>query len=100
MTMIRKKAKTHPLVEAAKETGIAPEIILRFVSFQWIVPFDVENQVLDEEDIARARLIWELQHEFGVNDDAVPIILHLIDQLNRTHLEVKKQRSALRPTLR
>ena len=30
-----------------------------------------------------------IQQEFGVNDEAVPIILHLIDQLNRIRLEVK-----------
>ncbi|MDR3606365.1 MAG: chaperone modulator CbpM [Oligoflexia bacterium] len=73
----------HPLKEAAKQCGIAPEVIVRFISFSWIVPVDPEHQVLDEEDIARARLIWELQADFGVNDEAVPIILHLIDQLNR-----------------
>lgn len=86
-----KPKQRHPLKEAAVQCGLPPDIIIRFISFEWIVPADWQNQVLDEEDIARARLIWQLQQELGVNDEAVPIILHLIDQLNRTHLEVKER---------
>ena len=33
-------------------------------------------------DIARARLIKPLQTEFGVNDEGVDIVLHLMDQLH------------------
>lgn len=78
-----------PLSEAADQCGLEPEILIRYISFEWIVPVDWQNQILDEEDMARARLIVQLQEEFGVNDKAIPIILHLIDQLNRTHLELK-----------
>lgn len=48
------------------------------------VPPRAESRVfplLDEEDLARAKLIRELQEVFGVNDEAIPIILHLLDQL-------------------
>jgi chaperone modulatory protein CbpM len=33
-------------------------------------------------DVARARLIQELKNGFGVNDEGVDIILHLLDQLH------------------
>ena len=46
---------------------------------------------MDEEDLARIRLICELKDEFGVNDEGVSIILQLLDQLNRMHLEVAKK---------
>lgn len=84
-----KSKQRHPLHEAAIHCGLSAEIITRFITFEWITPADREQQILDEEDIARVRLICLLQQEFGVNDEAVPIILHLIDQLNRTHLELK-----------
>jgi chaperone modulatory protein CbpM len=45
--------------------------------------------IFDEEDLARIRLIYELQMDMGVNDEAIPVILHLVDQLNRVHIEVK-----------
>lgn len=75
------------LNEAAKRCGVTSEIILTFIHEEWIVPVD---QSLDEEDIARIRLIRELQEEFGVNDESIPIILNLLDQLYRMHIEVKK----------
>ncbi len=83
--------KHHPLQVAAEKSGLAPDVIIRFVSFEWIVPVDWQAQLLDDEDIARARLIWELQTEFGVNDEAVPIILRLIDQLHCLQTELKKR---------
>ena len=84
-----KNLKQLPIHEAAKECGLNAELIVRFISFQWIVPADAQQTMLDEEDITRARLIWQLQNDFGVNDAAMPIILHLVDQLNRTHVELK-----------
>ena len=33
-------------------------------------------------DVARARLIGNLQTDLGVNDEGVDIILHLLDQLH------------------
>jgi chaperone modulatory protein CbpM len=32
--------------------------------------------------MARAQLIHDLRHDFGVNDEAVPLILDLIDQVH------------------
>lgn len=72
----------HKLPEAAERCGLSVDLIIRFVSYEWILPADWEHQVLDEEDIARAKLIYELQQDFGVNDEAIPVILHLVDQLN------------------
>ena len=85
----------HSLMEVAERSGLSPDLILRFISFEWIVPVEksaeLQCQTLDEEDLARILFIKELQREFGVNDEAIPIILHLVDQLNRTHLEVRRR---------
>jgi hypothetical protein len=79
---MKSKLTRHRLDEVAESSGVSPEIIVRFISFHWVVPADPDQQELDEEDIARIRLIMQLQREFGVNDASMPIILHLIDQLN------------------
>ncbi len=93
-----KEVKRFTFQEACEHCGLAPEVLIRFVSFSWVVPDtppeSLESIVfvsLDEEDLARARLIWELQNDFGVNDEAIPLILHLIDQLNRTQLELRNR---------
>ena len=85
------------LKEVAEKVGLKPEAIIRFIALEWVVPaeryLDCQEQLLDEEDLARTKLIRELQETLGVNDEAVPIILNLIDQLNRTHLEINKRLS-------
>lgn len=65
--------------EAAGRCGLRPETIERFISFSWVKPAHAEEMLLDEEDLSRCELIGLLQHELGVNDEAVPVILHLID---------------------
>lgn len=62
--------------------GTSQEIILHFIEEEWLHPIDREHTIFDDEDVARIKLIVELKNEFGVNDEAIPIILHLIDQLN------------------
>ncbi len=49
---------------------------------EWIIPHDAEEAHLDKEDIARILLIKDLKEIFGVNDESIPIILHLIDQIH------------------
>ncbi|AMB43400.1 chaperone modulator CbpM [Methylobacterium sp. AMS5] len=34
-----------------------------------------------EIDVARAQLIGDLQHDLGINDDGIPVVLDLIDQV-------------------
>ena len=89
------KKKLCPLHEASQSCGVSSELIIRFISFEWIKPAEraeevEEHYLFDEEDIARVRLIFNLQNDFGVNDESIPIILNLIDQLNRYHIEIKK----------
>jgi chaperone modulatory protein CbpM len=38
--------------------------------------------LFSDTDLARARLIQDLRQDFGVNDEGIAIILHLLDQLH------------------
>lgn len=76
--------------EAFTVCGVSQETITTFIQEEWITPVEVETPLLDEEDLARISLIQELKEEFGVNDEAMPIILHLLDQLYCLECEVKK----------
>lgn len=75
--------------EVCRFYHIEEDLILRFVTEEWVSPKELEQLGFDEEDLARIQLIQELREDFGVNDEAVPIILHLIDQLNLIQLELK-----------
>ena len=50
---------------------------------QWLVPEQTSTGMnFSDMDVARARLIWDLKKDFGVNDEGVDVILHLVDQLH------------------
>jgi chaperone modulatory protein CbpM len=81
----------YSLIEAISYGGTSESMVLQFIEEKWVTPFDPKNKIFDDEDIARIRLIHDLQDQFGINDEAIPVILHLIDQLNRLHLELVTQ---------
>lgn len=71
--------------ETADLCSLSTEDILQFIASEWILPHDSEKLLFDEDDLARIQLISELKELFGVNDEGVSIVLHLIDQLNYLH---------------
>jgi hypothetical protein len=66
--------------EACEKLKVEPKFVVHCIRAHWIRPAGPFE--LDEEDLARVGLVRELQEDLGVNDDAVPIILDLIDRLN------------------
>ena len=71
---------TYTLTEVCKITGLDEPLLHTFIEREWITP--VQSAAFDREDVARLHLILDLEHQMGVNEDAIPIILHLIDQLH------------------
>jgi chaperone modulatory protein CbpM len=54
-----------------------------WVEEEWLVPVSSDKTFFfSEADLARARLIQDLRMDFGVNDEGIAIILHLLDQLH------------------
>lgn len=50
---------------------------------EWLLPQRIQDdEVFNEADLARARLIRELQHDLGVNREGIGIILNLLDQVH------------------
>lgn len=75
--------RRYSLVEACEQTGAQQTYLIRCLRARWVSPAFPEEFELDEADLARLRLIVTLQEDLGVNDEAVPVILHLVDQLHR-----------------
>jgi chaperone modulatory protein CbpM len=58
------------------------EVLDAWVESGWLTPLhDGKGSSFSEIDVARAQLIGDLRG-MGVNDDAMPIILDLIDQMH------------------
>jgi chaperone modulatory protein CbpM len=50
---------------------------------EWLIPSrTAAERAFTEMDLARARLIHDLKHNMGVNDEGLGVILHLIDQMH------------------
>jgi chaperone modulatory protein CbpM len=53
-----------------------------WVEQNWVLPVeDAGEFFFDEMDLARVRLISELRNDLGVNEDAIPVVLRLLDQV-------------------
>jgi chaperone modulatory protein CbpM len=54
-----------------------------WIGAEWLLPVTSQQQLLfSEADLARAQLIHDLKADFGVNDEGIAIVLHLLDQLH------------------
>lgn len=73
--------------EASRMCGPSCEEITHYIQEEWISPF--EDNGLDDEDVTRIRLIHELMEDLGINEEAVPVVLHLIDEIHVLQSRVK-----------
>ena len=54
-----------------------------WIETEWLVPIATKRRFdFSDAELARVRLIQDLKADFGVNDDGISIILHLLDQLH------------------
>jgi chaperone modulatory protein CbpM len=94
--------------EVCETLGVDSGCIHSFVEREWILPASREGakpesegasapaeHYLDDCDLARARFILELRETFGANDESIPIILHLLDQIHSLRermMQIRPQR--------
>ena len=63
-------------------SGLKRQDLERWISNAWVQPDrSASGYVFREIDVARARLILEMRDEMEINEDALPVVLLLLDQL-------------------
>jgi chaperone modulatory protein CbpM len=63
--------------------GLQVQTLELWLDQRWLVPDQTSAEItFSETDVARAHLIRDLKSDFGVNDEGVDVILHLVDQLH------------------
>ena len=81
-------------------SGLQVQVLDFWLEQRWLIPEQTSAGVnFSDVDVARARLIQDLKTEFGVNDEGIDVILHLVDQLHGLrrafeHLQKDIQESA------
>jgi chaperone modulatory protein CbpM len=63
--------------------GLKTQTLDFWLEQRWLIPDQTFAEMnFSDMDVARARLIVDLKTDFGVNDEGVNVILHLVDQLH------------------
>jgi len=71
-------------------------VLATWVEAGWLTPRrDAAAEDFSEADLARARLIRDLQHDMGVNEEAIPIILDLVDQVHGLRRRLREVATAV-----
>jgi chaperone modulatory protein CbpM len=66
-----------------RDSGIELRVLEHWVERAWIVPERTDpGLALTEADAARCLFIRDLQADFGVNEEGVDVVLHLVDQVH------------------
>jgi chaperone modulatory protein CbpM len=66
-----------------------------WVQAGWIRPAAKAEQGFSEADMARAALIRDLEDKLGFDEEQVPVLLNLIDQIHGLRAELKTMLDAL-----
>jgi chaperone modulatory protein CbpM len=71
--------------------GLRPQDVERWVGNAWVRADDArEGYIFQDIDVARIRLIVELRDTMQVNEEALPVVLGLLDQLYDLRRELRR----------
>lgn len=67
-----------------------------FVSRRWLIPSQTEPRLLFAEiDMARAQLLRDLHLDMGLDEEALPTVLRLMDRMYRMREDMRRLCSAI-----
>ena len=76
--------------------GLRREDLERWIGQSWVRPDGEPGRYLFHDiDIARVQLILELREQMQVNEEALPVVLSLLDQLYEARRRMRRVRDAL-----
>ncbi|RIA56831.1 chaperone modulator CbpM [Dichotomicrobium thermohalophilum] len=71
--------------------GVSETDLRVWIEYGWIRPArSEEDYTFTEVDIARVSLIADLRQRMGINDEAVPVVLDLMDQIYGLRRELRR----------
>jgi chaperone modulatory protein CbpM len=76
--------------------GLDRHELIRWVENRWVLPERRgETWIFHEVDVARVELILEIRHEFAIDDEALPLVLGLLDQVYDLRRQLRRMCDAL-----
>ena len=69
--------------EFLAQSRLNAQVLDAWITAEWLRPSEsCSGREFSDIDLARARLITNLRDALGINDEAVPVVLDLIDQIH------------------
>jgi len=70
--------------------------LTRWIENRWLLPEDAGGGwMFHEVDVARVELILDIRREFAVDDEAMPLVLSLLDQVYSLRRQMRRLCDAL-----
>jgi chaperone modulatory protein CbpM len=87
-----------PVDEFVVKIHIERRIVESWIAAGWLMPQRDPELAFSDVDLARAQLIRELKEDFGVNDEGISLILHLLDQVHGLRRSMRELLEQMRTT--
>ena len=70
------------LEQVVVEIGVDKAAVTNWIEQRWVLPEAEDSSWrFDDMDVARLRLIAELTQELEIGNEAIPVVLNLLDQI-------------------
>jgi chaperone modulatory protein CbpM len=74
-----------PLTEVVELCGIDRDELTMWIERRWVLPIAADGDYLfSDADLARVQMIAEFRHDLALDEEALPAVLALVDQLHAT----------------
>lgn len=71
--------------------GLERRELVRWVENRWVLPEPhAESWVFHEVDVARVELIFEIRRDFAIDDEAMELVLGLLDQVYSLRRQMRR----------
>ncbi len=77
--------------EVLAACGISQDELALWIERRWIIPLKSAGEyAFSEADFARAQMIAEFRRDLALDEDALPLVLDLVDQLHATRRRLRQ----------
>jgi chaperone modulatory protein CbpM len=84
----------HDLIEQVGQLSV--QRLHEWIHLGWVRPERREGTALYHEvDVARVRLLYQLEHEAEFDDETLPLVLSLLDQIHGLRTELRSLAQAV-----
>jgi chaperone modulatory protein CbpM len=78
------------LHDVAAEIGVTVEDLSVWVERRWVLPTRCDDDLaFDEADRARIRMILDFHRDLAIDDEAMPVVLDLLDRLHAARAKLR-----------